>query len=506
MKVSKHSDVHVHEKEEIMYFIGVDLGTSAVKLLLMEESGKIAASVSREYPLYFPHPGWSEQKPEDWWEAVVDGLKELVAGVDASRVAGISFGGQMHGLVILDENDEVIRPAILWNDGRTQKEVDYLNNEIGKDRLSAYTANIAFAGFTAPKLLWVKKNEPDNFARIKKIMLPKDYLAYKLSGCHCCDYSDASGMLLLDVKNRCWSKEMLAICDVTEAQMPQLFESYEAVGTLKPELAKEFGIPASCKIVAWAGDNAAAAVGTGTVGDGRCNISLGTSGTIFISSKDFGVDEHNALHAFAHADGHYHLMGCMLSAASCNKWWMDEIIGTKDYAAEQAKIEKLGDNHVYFLPYLMGERSPHNNPDARGTFIGMTMDTTRSDMTQAVLEGVAFAIRDSLEVAKKLGIRIERTKICGGGAKSPLWKKIIANVLNLKVDVIESEEGPGLGGAMLAAVACGAYASVEEAAEKIIRVVDTIEPEPELVEKYEGRYRKFAKIYPAVKELFGEIQ
>lgn len=489
-----------------MYFIGVDLGTSAVKLLLMEESGKIAASVSREYPLYFPHPGWSEQKPEDWWEAVVDGLKELVAGVDASRVAGISFGGQMHGLVILDENDAVIRPAILWNDGRTQKEVDYLNKEIGKDRLSAYTANIAFAGFTAPKLLWVKKNEPENFARIKKIMLPKDYIAYKLSGCHCCDYSDASGMLLLDVKNRCWSKEMLEICDVAQEQMPKLFESYDAVGTLKSELAGELGIPASCKIVAGAGDNAAAAVGTGTVGDGRCNISLGTSGTIFISSRDFGVDEHNALHAFAHADGHYHLMGCMLSAASCNKWWMDEIVGTKEYAVEQAGIEKLGDNHVYFLPYLMGERSPHNNPDARGTFIGMTMDTTRSDMTQAVLEGVAFAIRDSLEVAKKLGIRIERTKICGGGAKSPLWKKIIANVLNLKVDVIESEEGPGLGGAMLAAVACGVYDSVEEAAEKIVRVVDTIEPDAGLVEKYEARYRKFVKIYPAVKELFGEIQ
>ena len=489
-----------------MYFVGIDLGTSAVKLLLMEEDGRVAASVSREYPLYFPHPGWSEQNPEDWWDAVTDGLRELVAGVDASQVAGIGFGGQMHGLVILDEHDTVIRPAILWNDGRTQKEVDYLNNEIGRGRLSANTANIAFAGFTAPKLLWVKENEPENFSRIKKIMLPKDYIAYKMSGCHCCDYSDASGMLLLDVKNRCWSREMLEICDVNEVQMPKLFESYETVGTLKPERARQFGISISCKIVAGAGDNAAAAVGTGTVGDGRCNISLGTSGTIFISSKSFGVDEHNALHSFAHADGNYHLMGCMLSAASCNKWWMDEIIGTKDYAGEQEKIGGLGENHVYFLPYLMGERSPHNNPDARGTFIGMTMDTTRSDMTQAVLEGVAFAIRDSLEVAKKLGIRIERTKICGGGAKSPLWKRIVANVLNLKVDVIESEEGPGLGGAMLAAVACGVYASVEEAAERIVRVVDTVEPEAQLVEKYEVCYRKFAKIYPALAEVYGEIR
>ena len=488
-----------------MYFIGVDLGTSAVKLLLMDETGKICGSVSREYPLYFPQPGWSEQKPEDWWSAVCDGLKELLGTIDALQVGGISFGGQMHGLVILDENDDVIRPAILWNDGRTQKQVDYLNNEIGKDKLSEYTANIAFAGFTAPKLLWVKENEPENFARIKKIMLPKDYIAYKLSGTHCCDYSDASGMLLLDVKNRCWSKEMLEICDVKEEQMPKLFESYAVVGTLKPELAKEFGMKDTVKIAAGAGDNAAGAVGTGTVGDGQCTISLGTSGTVFISSEKFGVDENNALHAFAHADGHYHLMGCMLSAASCNKWWMEEIIGTKDFAGEQADITKLGENHVFFLPYLMGERSPHNNPLARGTFIGMTMDTSRADMTQAVLEGVAFALRDSLEVARKLGINITRTKICGGGAKSPLWRKIIANVLNLKVDIIEAEEGPGMGGAMLAAVACGVFDSVEDAAAKIVHVVKTIEPEPELVAKYEDRYQKFAQIYPTVKGLFETV-
>ena len=246
-------------------------------------------------------------------------------------------------------------------------------------------------------------------------------------------------------------------------------------------------------------------MGTGTVGDGKCNISLGTSGTIFISSKKFGVDELNGLHSFDHADGYYHLMGCMLSAASCNKWWMDEIIGTREYAQEQAKIGKLGENHVFFLPYLMGERSPHNNPNARGTFIGMTMDTTRADMTQAVLEGVAFAIRDSFEIAKSLGIKIERTKICGGGAKSPLWKKIIANVLGIKVDVIESEEGPGYGGAMLAAVACGEYSSVESAAEKLVKVVDTIGPDEELVARYNDRYAQFAKIYPTVKTLFHEI-
>lgn len=485
-----------------MLYIGIDLGTSAVKLLLMEADGTIKNIVSKEYPLSFPKPGWSEQSPEDWWNAVTKGVKELTDGFDKTQVAGISFGGQMHGLVILDENDNVIRPAILWNDGRTTKEVDYLNNEIGKDKLSAYTANIAFAGFTAPKILWVKENEPENFAKIKKIMLPKDYIAYRLSGVHSCDYSDASGMLLLDVKNKCWSKEMMEICSVKEEQLPKLFESYEVTGTLTEEAASALGLTTNCKVVAGAGDNAAAAVGTGTVGDGGCNISLGTSGTIFISSKEFGVDKFNALHSFAHADGNYHLMGCMLSAASCNKWWMDEIIGTKDYPAEQKNITKLGENNVYYLPYLMGERSPHNNPNARAMFIGMSMDTTREDMTQAVLEGVAFAIRDSFEVAKSLGINITETKICGGGAKSPLWKKIVANVLNINVNVIESEEGPGLGGAMLAAVACGEYTSVEEAAAKIVKVVDTVKPEPELAAKYEERYQHFKKIYPTVKCLF----
>lgn len=485
-----------------MLYIGVDLGTSAVKLLLMDEEGKIRNIVSKEYPLFFPHPGWSEQRPQDWFEQSMEGIRELTAECDKEEVAGISFGGQMHGLVALDKDDNVIRPAILWNDGRTGEETDYLNQTIGKERLSAYTANIAFAGFTAPKILWMKKHEPENFAKIKKIMLPKDYLAYKLSGSFCTDVSDASGMLLMDVKKRCWSKEMLDICGVTEEMLPKLYESFEVVGTLKHEIAEALGLSSDVKVIAGAGDNAAAAVGTGTVGEGMCNISLGTSGTIFISSKKFGVDEHNALHSFAHADGYYHLMGCMLSAASCNKWWNEEILKTKDFAAEQSGITKLGENNVFYLPYLMGERSPHNNPDARAMFIGMSMDTTREDMTQAVLEGVAFGLRDSLEVARSLGIQIERTKICGGGAKSPLWKKIIANVMNMKVDVIESEEGPALGGAMLAAVGCGEYPDVETIARKIVKVIDTVEPEEELVAKYEDRYQKFRKIYPTVKELF----
>ena len=473
----------------MQYFIGIDLGTSAVKLLLVDSTGKICSTVSREYPLYFPHPGWSEQNPEDWWTAVQDGLKELTKDISAADVAGIGCGGQMHGLVILDENDQVIRPAILWNDGRTYQEVAYLNDVIGKKKLSELTANIAFAGFTAPKLLWVQKNEPENFKRICKIMLPKDFINYKLTGVHACDYSDASGMLLLDVEHKCWSKEMLDICGVTMSQMPKLFESYEVIGNVTADI----GLPKTA---------------TGTVGDGACNISLGTSGTVFISSEKFGVDETNGLHAFAHADGRYHLMGCMLSAASCNKWLCDEILQTKDYPGEQKDItpEKLGNNRVYFLPYLMGERSPINDTNARATFLGMSMDTTRSDMVQAVLEGVAFAIRDSFEVAKGLGIQIQRSKVCGGGAKSPLWRQIFANVLNLPLDIPQTEEGPGYGGAMLAMVGCGLYPSVKDCADALVSVRETVLPDPAIAARYEKQYRNFKEIYPALKPLFAKLQ
>ena len=487
-----------------MLYIGVDLGTSAVKLLLMNEKGEIKNIVSEEYELFFPHPGWSEQKPEDWISAVGKGIRELIRDYDANEVAGIGAGGQMHGLVALDENDNVLRPAILWNDGRTQEETDYLNNEIGKEKLTKLTGNIAFAGFTAPKLLWMKKHEPELFAKIAKVMLPKDYINYVLTGVHCTDYSDASGMLLLDVEHKCWSKEMLEITGISESVMPKLYESYEVVGTLLPEIAKSLGLSPSVKVVAGAGDNAAAAVGTGVVGDGGCNISLGTSGTIFISSNKFGVDSGNSLHAFAHADGGWHLMGCMLSAASCNKWWMEEILRTAKFAEEQEGItdERLGENHVYYLPYLMGERAVHNNPQARSCFIGMTMDTTREDMTQAVLEGVAFGIRDSLEAAKALGVEVKSSMICGGGAKSPLWRKMIANILGIELKIPETEQGPGYGGAILAAVGNGEYPSVDAAVKQLVKVTDTVKPDPQLVAKYEKRYQAFRPLYPALKNCF----
>ena len=479
-------------------YIGIDLGTSSVKLLLVGGDGSILKSVTKEYPIFYPQSGWSEQNPEDWLSATLEGMSELLNGHSRYEVKGVSFGGQMHGLVMLDKDDNVIRPAILWNDGRTQAQTDYLNEVIGKKKLSKLTANVAFAGFTAPKLLWVKENEPENFAKIAKIMLPKDYLSYKLTGVHSTDYSDGSGMLLLDVANKCWSKEMCAICSVQEEWLPKLYESSQYIGRIRAE----YDLPHAI-VTAGAGDNAAAAIGTGTIGHGDCNISLGTSGTVFISRDSFFVDADNSLHAFAHANGKHHLMGCILSAASCNKWWMENVLETKDFALEQAGFEALlGGNDVFFLPYLMGERSPHNDVNARGAFIGMRPDTTRKQMSLSVLEGVAFALRDCVEVAKADGLTLDSAKICGGGAKSSIWKTIIANVFGVPVSVLNVEEGPAYGAAILAMVGAGEYPSVEDAVKAVVSIKETIYPTEGLTKKYEKKYLKFKQLYPALKDVF----
>lgn len=483
--------------------IGIDLGTSSVKLLAVSEEGRILKSVTENYPISYPQSGWSEQNPEDWFAGVMRGLKKLLSGFDKSCVKGIGIGGQMHGLVILDRYGNIIRPAILWNDGRTQKQTDYLNEIIGKKTLSKRTANIAFAGFTAPKLLWVKENEPKNFERINKILLPKDYVLYRLTGVHGTDYSDASGTLLLDVKQRSWNEQMLSVCDVRREQLPELYESYAPVGKILPSVADDLGLPRDVVLCAGAGDNAAAAVGTGAVHGGDCNISLGTSGTVFIVGDKFTVDNQNALHSFCHANGGFHLMGCILSAASCNEWWMN-VLSTHDYEKEQrGLIELLGRNNVFFLPYLMGERSPHNDVNARGAFIGMRPDTKREQMTLAILEGVAFALRDCLEVAKSSDIKIKSSRICGGGAKSKLWRQVVSDITALPVETLVTEEGPAYGGAILSMVSCGKFSSVEQAADALVSVSDTVYPDLEAVKKYEDKYSIFKRLYPALKDVFG---
>ena len=490
-----------------MYFIGVDLGTSACKLLLMDESGEIARVVSKAYGVEYPRPGWSQQDPADWWRAVREGVPELLTGLDASQVAGIGCGGQMHGLVALDEKDEVIRPAILWNDGRTVEQVRYLNETVGTDRLLELTGNIAYAGFTAPKVLWMREEEPELFARIAHVMLPKDYLNHLLTGAYATDVSDASGTLLFDVARRAWSEDMLALCGLTAAQMPQVHESYEAIGTLLPEVAAELGLPAGVVVAAGAGDNAAAAVGTGAVGAGTMNISLGTSGTAFIPTTDFAAGVGDRIHSFCHADGAWHLMGCILSAASCNAWWVNDVLGADDMAAEQAEIDvdSAERSLPYFLPYLMGERTPLNDVSARGAFVGMSMSTTRSDLTRAVLEGVAFAVRDSVEIARSLGVSLASSTVCGGGARSAAWLQMLADVLGIELVLPATEQGPGFGGAMLAAVAAGAFDSVAACAGSIVSERKRVTPNPDLASAYDRRYRVWHGLYPALRESFAEV-
>ena len=476
-------------------YIGIDLGTSSLKGLLVNEEGEILRTASSDYEVYYPENGWSEQDPADWVKAMDLVLAELSLDHE-DEIRGISFGGQMHGLVALDRDGEVIRPCILWNDGRTEAQTAWLNESVGKEKLSSMTGNIAFAGFTAPKLLWMREQEPENFARIRKIMLPKDYLVYVLTGSFSCDYSDASGMLLLDVQHRCWSREMCEICGVKEEWLPQLHESAEIVGTVK----KNYRLP-NAVVTAGAGDNAAAAIGTGTVRNGDCNISLGTSGTVFIAQDSFSVDSRNALHSFAHANGRYHLMGCILSAASCRMWWLEDILGTDDYSGDEEEIAETEDTGVIFLPYLMGERSPHNDTRIRGAFIGLSADTTRAQMSRAVMEGVTFALKDCLEIAEDNGLNIRSTNLCGGGARSRVWRQICADILEMPVRILTTEQGPGYGAAILAMVGTGAYGSVEEAADRIVRTSETIQPDSERFDAYRKRYETFRKLYPLLKQL-----
>jgi xylulokinase len=477
------------------YYVGIDLGTSSVKTLLLNSDGEVVSSVTKEYPLYFPHNGWSEQNPEEWYNQTIDALKELLSNINDNKVRSFSFSGQMHGLVMLDENDNVIRNALLWNDSRSQKQTDELNED--KDFLLDSAANIAFAGFTLPKLLWIKENEAENYAKISKVMLPKDYVAYRLSGSFYTDVSDASGTLYFDVENRRWSKDILDRFEIKEKWLPKVIESDQCAGNLKKEIAEDLDL-ADVKIIIGAGDNAAAAIGTGTVKDGDCNISLGTSGTIFTVSDKFSLDRDSAIHSFCSASRNYHQMACMLSAAVCCNWWVEKIL-RDDYDKVLSKEENLGENEVMFLPYLMGERSPLNDTDVRGLFYGMSLDTDKNDMSLAVLEGVAFALRHNIDIIRNMGINIEKSNVCGGGTKNKLWLKIIANVLGIELCIPENQEGASLGAALLAAKGVMTPDEYAELENKVYKTAETVTPEKELTEKYEEKYLKWRKLYPAIK-------
>lgn len=495
-----------------MNFLGIDLGTSSVKIVIMNDAGKITASLSKDYDVSYPKVGWAEQNPEDWWNATIEGIKELIksSGIDGADIKGIGFSGQMHGLVILDKEGRVIRPAILWCDQRTQEECDYLNKVIGQDKISLYTGNKALTGFTAPKILWVEKHEKENFDKIAHILLPKDYIRYKLTGVFATDVSDASGMLMLDVKNRKWSKEMLDILDVKEEVLPKVYESWQVTGYVTKEVSEYAGLTEECAVVSGAGDQAAGAVGTGIVESGILSVALGTSGVVFASIDNYEVDDENRLHSFCHSNGKWHQMGVMLSAASCLKWWVEDINKDSDgdvfeKLLKEAQGSPVGSNGVVFLPYLMGERTPYSDPYAKGVFFGLNITTNRSDMTRAVLEGVCFGLRDSLEILKSLKVPVEAVRISGGGAKSPLWRQILADVFGVKVQVISSKEGPALGAAILAAVGCGLYKNVDEACKNLIKVTASVDPIAENIEKYNKVYNIYNGLYPILKESFEKI-
>ena len=476
-------------------YIGVDLGTSSIKLSLVDINGEIISECSKDYPVY-QEGLYSEQNPEDWWNAFEYCFDRLLEKQDRSQVDGISFSGQMHGLVILDENDKVIRPCILWNDGRSEEETKYLNEIVGKETLSELTGNIAYAGFTAPKLLWVQKHEPENFRRISKIMLPKDYIVYRLTGQFVTDFSDASGTLYLDVKNKRWSEKMQHILAISSEMLPKLHESTDVVGEVSKSFREKHQV-IGIQVVIGAGDNAASAVGMGVVNEGEINISLGTSGTIFIPTNKFVLPKENALHSFVNTTGKYHLMGCILSAASTRKWWLEGVLGSGDYQADDIGIKNAKADHLYFLPYLSGERSPHNDVNARGAFIGLTHSTSKGEMSKAIMEGVAFALRDCLEIAKENGCKFAKATICGGGSKSDVWNQIMSDILDLP---IYKNEGSGsFGAALLALSGVNNISLYDNKIIKSMKYEKVYYPKKDNVRYYNNKYQTFTKLYPALK-------
>ncbi|MBU3181287.1 xylulokinase [Clostridium psychrophilum] len=495
-----------------MKFLGIDLGTSSVKIIIMNQSGDIVDSTSKDYDVSFPKEGWAEQNPEDWWESTKQGIKELLCNgnIKSEDITGISFSGQMHGLVLLDKNEKVLMPAILWCDQRTQKQCDYLNNKFGQDKLSKYTGNKALTGFTLPKVLWVKENKPEIYKKIAHMMLPKDFISFKLTGNYSTDVSDASGTLMFDVENRKWSKEIIDIFEIDKEVLPKVYESWKGVGNISSQAAKETGLSTKTLVMAGAGDQAAGAVGSGTVETGILSVALGTSGVVFACDEKFSVDRENRLHSFCHSNGKWHQMGVMLSAASCLKWWVENVnIDIKEDAFNkllcEAENAPVGSNKLLFLPYLMGERTPHNDPNARGSFIGLNITHKRGDMTRAILEGVCFGLRDSLEILRSLNVEVKEVRVSGGGSKSKLWRQILADIFNLDVLVTNSKEGPAYGASILAAVGCGLYESVDEACKQLIKITDIVEPIKVNVEKYDKLYKIYTPLYSCLEEKFEEL-
>jgi len=502
------------------YAIGVDIGTSGTKSVLFDQKGTVISSATVEYPLYQPQNGYAEQKPEDWYNAAVSTIKTIVSesGVDSADIVGIGLSGQMHGLVMLDENNNVIRPSIIWCDQRTAKECKEITEKVGAERLVEITANPALTGFTASKILWVRNNEPENYAKCRHILLPKDYVRFMLTGVYATEVSDASGMQLLDVPNRCWSDEVLEKLDIDKALLAKVYESPEVTGTITEKAAQLTGLKAGTIVVGGAGDNAAAAVGTGVVADGKAFTTIGTSGVVFAHTSDISIDAKGRVHTFCCAiPGCWHVMGVTQGAGLSLKWFRDNFCMEEKETArlmevneyylmdKEAETVRIGADRLLYLPYLMGERTPHLDPNARGMFFGLSAMHTKKHLLRAVMEGVAYSLRDCQEIFRDMGIDIADMMACGGGGTSPLWRQMLADLYNCPVKTVSSKEGPALGVAILAFVGAGVYKTVPEACAEIIKTDKVQNPINENVPEYEKFYRLYTEVYPAVKEQYNKL-
>jgi xylulokinase len=492
------------------YYLGIDSSTTATKALLINENGEVLGVASSEYTYEIPHPMWTEQHPDLWWKATTNSIRQVLSesSVDPAGVKGVGLTGQMHGLVLLDQDGEVLRPAILWNDQRTGAECDEIRERLGKERLIQITGNDALTGFTAPKILWVKNNEPQIFAQVRQILLPKDYVRLKLTGEYATDKAGGAGTLLFDVRERDWSRTVVEALEIDPAWLPPTFEGTAVTGHVTPQAAEATGLKAGTPVMGGGGDQAAAAVGTGAVIDGIVSLSLGTSGVVFASADQPIIEPEGRLHAFCHAaPGKWHLMGVMLSAAGSLRWYRDTLVPETDFdslVSPAANIEP-GSDGLLFLPYLTGERTPHPDPLARGAFVGLTVRHTRPHLTRAVLEGVALGLRDSFELMKQAGLAdITQVRVTGGGAKSALWRQILADVLGVELVTVNTTEGAAYGAAVLAATGAGTFPDVVSACETIIQITGSTPPGPAVV-AYEGLYPLYRALYPALRPSFNAI-
>jgi len=502
------------------YLMGIDVGTTGTKTILIDEAGKIISSSLEEYPLYTPRPNWAEQNPEDWWSATIKSIKGVLAksGIKGEEIKGIGLSGQMHGAVLIDKNYKVLRPCILWCDQRTAKQCEYITRTIGRDRLIRLACNPALTGFTAGKVIWVRDNEPQIYEKIFKILLPKDYIRFMLTGSFATEVSDASGTLFLDVKERRWSDEILEKLDIDRDLMPECYESTVVSGEVSGDVSRQTGLRVGTPVVGGGGDQAAQAVGSGIVKEGRISSTIGTSGVVFAFSDEVKVDPSGRVHTFCHAvPKKWHIMGVMLSAGGSLRWFRDSLGGQEveeakargidpyEVLIEEASSVEAGCEGLIFLPYLTGERTPYADPDAKGVFFGLTLRHKKPHLIRSIMEGVSYGMRDSLEIIKGMGVPVMEVRASGGGARSSLWRQIQADVSDVELVTVNITEGAAFGAALLAGVGTGIYGSVEEACEGTIRITSRLLPQKGNVKRYNEYYEVYRSLYPILKNSFSKI-